>query len=273
MAGNVLDKTSPSDPVSSLNPEQVQNVKTIIATGKSLGINDNGIVTALAVANDESTFLNYGNRNVPGSEQGAQAMGQDHKSVGVFQQQVGTFGWGHDVTQMMDPVHQAAAFFGGTPNASAPGMLQQPGWQTKQPGALAQQIQQSGTPSAYYPLVTFGQKLLATYGGEPPIPLPFTPRAVGPNFVHHSIEALKAAPPPDPQYIPSQEARPAENNQGGLSMNPRAARVNYQTGGAVAHAAAAIKIPPPPRVAPAGPAGPSAVAAPRPTSQGGVKFK
>lgn len=219
----VPDKTNPGDPVSTLNAQQVQNVKTIIGVGKAAGVTDNGIITALAVANDESTFLNYGSVNVPGSEAGAQAMGSDHMSVGVFQQQVGNFGWGPDVKTMMDPVHQAAAFYGVTPKASAPGLLQQQDWQKADPGSLAQQVQQSGTPSAYYPLVSFAKQLLAKYGDTPPVQLPFTPKATGPLYVHHTIASFQANPQSIRQPV---VVRDDAVKQGGLVPTPKAAQAS-----------------------------------------------
>lgn len=233
--GTIKTKTGPDDPIGSLNGNQVANIKTIIAVGKAGGVTENGIVTALAVANDESTFLNYGSSNVPGSEKGAQAMGHDHMSVGVFQQQVGGFGWG-EMPGIMDTTHQAAAFYGITPNASAPGLLQQHGWQTGEPGALAQQVQGSGTPSAYYPLVTFARKLYSTYKDTPPATLPFKPRAVGPLYVEHAVAAAQANPTPAPQIAPSPTPyRDDAIKMGvGLSRTPKAAQAPAPAGPAPA---------------------------------------
>lgn len=224
MVGPVQDKTNPGDPISSLNPDQVQNIKTIIGVGKSLGITQNGIVTALAVANDESTFLNYGSIYYPQSQADAQAMGQDHQSVGVFQQQVG-YGWGIDGKDMMNVAAQAASFYGGNPNATAPGLLQQEGWQTADPGQMAQQVQQSGTPNAYYSMVAFGRKLYSAYNDTPAVTLPFTkPRAVGPLYVEHSVPQKRAATAAG-TGMPPPQVFPEENSQGGLSKTPKAARV------------------------------------------------
>lgn len=186
-------RTDPGADPSSLNQQQQSVIKTIIGVGKSLGMGQQAIVTALAVANDESTFQNYASSNQPQSMQYPHdAVGSDHQSVGVFQQQVG-YGWGN-FPEIMDVAHQAMAFFGASPKANAPGMLQQKGWQTMDPGALAQQIQQSGTPDAYYPLVQFALKAYAEYGSAPAVKLPVAPKAHGPFPVEDPNAAgMKAA--------------------------------------------------------------------------------
>lgn len=172
-------KTDPGADPNSLDPNQIANIKTIIGVGKALGMGEQAIVTAIAVADDESTFLNYASTNQPQSlNYPHQAVGSDHQSVGVFQQQVG-YGWGN-FPEIMDVAHQAMAFFGASPKANAPGMLQQKGWQSMDPGALAQQIQQSGTPEAYYPLVEFARRAYSAFSGAPAVKLPVAPKAHGP---------------------------------------------------------------------------------------------
>ncbi len=210
-------KTDPGASTSSLSQTQLNNAKTIVSVGKALGMNDNAIVSALAVANDESTFQNYANSNVPESMKlSHDAVGADHDSVGVFQQRAGSeYGWGKNISQLMDVKHQAAAYFGGTPNSSAAGVLQQKN-PNADPGSLAQQVQQSATPQAYKPLVSFGKQLLSKLAGTPPAHLDFSPRATGPNFQAANSPAgvpaqapLRAAPPPTPPkntYIPQAPA-------------------------------------------------------------------
>lgn len=69
----------------------------------------------LMVTRTESNLHMYANRNIPASlKLPHDAVGTDHNSVGLYQQQVGQdgsneFGWG-DVTQCMDPMHSTHAF-------------------------------------------------------------------------------------------------------------------------------------------------------------------
>lgn len=111
-----------------LTGAQLANAKLIVAEGKARGASELQIRIALMTALTESNLLNYANRNNPDSlALPHEAVGSDHASVGVFQQQVGIWG---DTKTLMNVRASAAKFFdalkaAGTPNAGAP-------WQTAQ---------------------------------------------------------------------------------------------------------------------------------------------
>jgi hypothetical protein len=119
-----------------LTPAQIANARLIVAEGKARGASPLQIRIALMTALTESNLLNYANRNNPESLAiPHEAVGQDHASVGVFQQQVGIWG---DTKTLMNVRASAAKFFdalakAGTPNAAAP-------WLT------AQNVQRSAFP-------------------------------------------------------------------------------------------------------------------------------
>jgi hypothetical protein len=111
-----------------LTPAQIANARTIVAEGKARGASELQIRIALMTALTESNLLNYANRNNPESlALPHEAVGQDHASVGVFQQQVGIWG---DTKTLMDVRASAAKFFdalkkAGAPNSSAPWLTAQ----------------------------------------------------------------------------------------------------------------------------------------------------
>lgn len=106
-----------------LTPAQLANARAIVAEGKARGATPLQIRIALMTALTESNLLNYANRNNPESLAiPHEAVGQDHASVGVFQQQVGMWG---DTRTLMNVKASAGKFFdalkaAGTPNAAAP---------------------------------------------------------------------------------------------------------------------------------------------------------
>jgi hypothetical protein len=84
-----------------LNATQLANADTIIRVGKSRGMSDQDIQTALAVALAESNLQNYANSNVPETMNiPHDSVGSDHMSVGVFQQQVGIWGNAPDLMNL-----------------------------------------------------------------------------------------------------------------------------------------------------------------------------
>lgn len=92
-----------------LNATQLANAETIIRIGKTRGMSDADIQTALAVALAESNLQNYANSNVPES-MGIphDSVGSDHYSVGVFQQQVGIWG---NAADLMNLEHSTNLFY------------------------------------------------------------------------------------------------------------------------------------------------------------------
>lgn len=88
-----------------------RNAVAVISTGKSMGVPDQGIVIALAVALVEDELKNRASEAVPESKQypnDGVAPG-DHASIGIMQQQVG-MGYG-TVAEIMQPAHAAAEFY------------------------------------------------------------------------------------------------------------------------------------------------------------------
>lgn len=122
--------------VTPLNAEMEANARIIISVGTSLGVDDYGLVIALAAAMQESTLrnLNYGDRD----------------SLGLFQQRPST-GWGTPA-QVTDPVYASKLFFGGPSNpnkGNTRGLLDIRGWQSMSVTRAAQAVQISGYPDAY----------------------------------------------------------------------------------------------------------------------------
>lgn len=78
--------------------------------GKEKGMSDEEILAAGETLLAESDGKNYANSNVPESlSRPHDAVGSDHKSVGVMQQQVG-MGWG-ELDQLMDPEYAIGRFY------------------------------------------------------------------------------------------------------------------------------------------------------------------
>lgn len=122
--------------VTPLTAEMAANAQIIIQIGRSLGVNDRGIVIALAAAMQESSLrnVNYGDRD----------------SVGVFQQRPST-GWGARA-DLLDVAHASRLFFGGPSNPNrgqTRGLLDISGWQSMTVTQAAQKVQISAYPNAY----------------------------------------------------------------------------------------------------------------------------
>jgi len=122
--------------VTPLTAEMAANATIIIQVGRSLGVNDRGLVIALAAAMQESSLRNitYGDRD----------------SVGVFQQRPST-GWGSRAS-LLDVAHASRLFFGGPSNPNrgvTRGLLDISGWQSMTVTQAAQKVQISAYPNAY----------------------------------------------------------------------------------------------------------------------------
>lgn len=178
------------------NKNQTQNIETIIGIAKTDGLGQNAALIGLMVADDESSFLNLANSNVPISENNPakQGNGNNGTSLGVFQQQI-IYNWStisssiidkNAVYQLMDPAYAAEAFFGTPPNATGnistalqKGLQNKPGWQAMQPWVAAQAVQGSGTSSGlnYKQFMGAASSLLHTYWSKSPpvaLPVPFS---------------------------------------------------------------------------------------------------
>ncbi|MFF5037861.1 peptidoglycan DD-metalloendopeptidase family protein [Nocardia salmonicida] len=102
---------NPDQQVAAADSARDRNAVTIISTGKGMGVPDQGIVIALAVALVETELRNLASEAVPESKNYPNdgVFPGDHKSVGVMQQQVG-MGYG-TVAEIMDPAHAATEFY------------------------------------------------------------------------------------------------------------------------------------------------------------------
>lgn len=93
-----------------LNAAQAANARAIVAVGRSQGMSDRDIETALMVAITESSLLMYANSSVPSSlSYSHDAVGHDTDSLGLFQQRPSA-GWG-SVAQLMNASYDAGKFY------------------------------------------------------------------------------------------------------------------------------------------------------------------
>ena len=92
-----------------LGTKQMQYAQIVERVGKARKMSAKDILTAHTVALTESGYQNYANSNVPESLAiPHDAVGSDHMSVGIFQQQVGIWG---TAAQLMDVTTSANKFF------------------------------------------------------------------------------------------------------------------------------------------------------------------
>ena len=122
--------------VIAMTDEMRANAAIIVSVGRREGVDDYGLVIALAAAMQESRLRNvhYGDRD----------------SLGIFQQRPST-GWGTPA-QVMDPYRAAQAFFGGRHNPNpgrTRGLLDIHGWHSMTVTQAAQAVQLSAFPNAY----------------------------------------------------------------------------------------------------------------------------
>ena len=144
---------------------QVANVVAVIATGQAMQVPEQGIAVALAVAMQESRFRNYANdglgddlapeqRGIAASLQlPHEAVGSDHGSLGVFQQQ---WPWWGEMQQLMTPAVAAQKFY--------EALLEVPGWTMLPLTRAAQAVQSSAFPNAYAQWEGLAWQLLGQYG-------------------------------------------------------------------------------------------------------------
>jgi peptidoglycan hydrolase-like protein with peptidoglycan-binding domain len=118
-----------------LNNTQFAHAQQIVAAVKTRGLPERAAQIAIAVALTESGLRVYANRNVPASlAQPHEAVGQDHLSVGIFQQQ--TPMWG-TVADCMAVATSTAKFLHA---------LEKVNWQSMSNWAAAQSVQRSAFP-------------------------------------------------------------------------------------------------------------------------------
>jgi hypothetical protein len=117
---------------------QTRNARAIMRAGRKMHIGKRGQIIALSTALQESQLRNYANVNLPASmRMPHQAVGSDHLSVGLFQQQPN---WG-SLHELMNPEISATKFY--------QALRRIPGWQRLPVTVAAQRVQVSAFPSAY----------------------------------------------------------------------------------------------------------------------------
>ena len=148
-----------------LSEAQLRNAATIIAVGTRLRVPRRAIVVALAAAHQESRFLNYANDGrgtdlrpdqagiASSQELPHQAVGSDHGSLGVFQQQ---WPWWGSMSELMDPAASASKFY--------TRLVAVPGWASMSVTSAAQAVQHSAFPDAYADDEAVAESLLAHSG-------------------------------------------------------------------------------------------------------------
>lgn len=153
--------------VADLSPVQMQRAATIVATGQQMGLPDQGIVIALAVASQESSFRVLANDGKGGDLQPDQTgiaasldlphdgVGTDHGSLGVFQQQ---WPWWGPMDQLMDPAAASRLFYAA--------LVKIDGWESLPVTVAAQRVQKSAYPSAYADDEPLARDLLEIIAGN-----------------------------------------------------------------------------------------------------------
>jgi murein DD-endopeptidase MepM/ murein hydrolase activator NlpD len=148
-----------------LDRTQLRHAATIIAVGQGIdGVGRDGLIVALMAGLTESGLRMYANTTAYPESAGFShdADGSDHDSLGIFQMRPAA-GWG-SVAELMDPIYQARAYFGGPsgPNAGSPrGLLDIPAWHTLSKGAAAQAVEVSAYPDRYARYEPVAEAILA----------------------------------------------------------------------------------------------------------------
>lgn len=127
-----------------LNPSQARYAAVIAGVASRRGLPTQAVVIALTTAWQESGLrnLDYGDRD----------------SLGLFQQRPSQ-GWG-TAAQVSDPVYASNAFYSA--------LLDVKGWQTRDVGDVAQDVQRSGHPDAYDKHVERAGVLAKALAGDTP---------------------------------------------------------------------------------------------------------
>lgn len=163
--GQGLPGNYTGNPIAGLTKAQMSRAAAIIATGRQMSISDRGIVVALATASQESRFRVYANDGQGGDLAADQtgiaaslelphdAVGTDHGSLGVFQQQ---WPWWGSMQELMDPATSARKFYEALVKVS--------GWESLPVTVAAQRVQRSAFPDAYADDEQLARQLLTAIG-------------------------------------------------------------------------------------------------------------
>ncbi|KAJ3289590.1 hypothetical protein HK104_007355 [Borealophlyctis nickersoniae] len=135
--------------VAGLNAKQTAHAKKIAAAAHSTGVGLRGCWVGFVTAITESNIKVYANKNIAESyKYPHDAVGSDHRSVGIFQQQVP--GWG-TVKDCMDPTSSAKKFFNALKRIK--------NWQSMSVGKAAQKVQVSAFPDRYQTHLAEAQRI------------------------------------------------------------------------------------------------------------------
>jgi len=160
-----LTATTKDGATVTLDKTQLTHAATIITVaGQVNGVGRQGALIAIMAALTESSLRMLANTSAypDSANYPNDGNGSDHDSLGLFQMRPQS-GWG-TVAQLMDPVYQAKAFFGGPtgPNYPSPrGLLDIPGWQGMDPGQAAQSVEVSAYPDRYQNYQPVAEAILA----------------------------------------------------------------------------------------------------------------
>ncbi|WP_434741981.1 M23 family metallopeptidase [Micromonospora sp. SH-82] len=133
-----VDVTGKMPRTAGYGESQLRNAAVIIKVGQDMKVPARGWVIAIATAIQESALKNYANSRVPESLAiPHEAVGQDHDSVGLFQQRPG---WG-SVKQRMTPAYSARKFY--------EKLVEVRDWENRSLTSAAQAVQISAFPDAY----------------------------------------------------------------------------------------------------------------------------
>jgi endonuclease/exonuclease/phosphatase (EEP) superfamily protein YafD len=150
----------PGEAVAGLTATQTQRATAVVTVGRELSIPAKGVVVALAVASQESSFRVLANDGKGGDLAPDQSgiersldlpndgVGSDHGSLGVMQQQWPSWG---TMEQLMDPQQSARLFYGA--------LLKVQGWEDLPVTEAAQAVQRSAHPEAYADDETLAQEI------------------------------------------------------------------------------------------------------------------
>lgn len=137
---------------------QVAYATDIVGQGEITDVAPRGWVIAVATAMQESHLWMYANHNVPESlSLPHDRVGEDHRSVGLFQQQPP--GWG-TVKELMDPATSASKFYHALLNVDD--------WESMPLTQAAQIVQRSAFPVAYAKWEKRAEKLVEHVTGINP---------------------------------------------------------------------------------------------------------
>lgn len=156
-----------SQPTAGLSTSQTKNAATVFAVGQQRGISERGIVIALATARQESGFKIYANDgtgDLAPDQRGIarsmglphEAVGRDHGSLGLFQQQWPW--WSPSMEQLMEPAPSAGLFYDA--------LLKVPRWESMEITQAAQAVQRSAYPDAYADDAAVAQQLYDHFAGS-----------------------------------------------------------------------------------------------------------